>query len=114
MTLSTNNVDMSFLVRLFFEEKYSVFCDTLCRRLRRHIILPQNTAPMNNTHVYIKSHNSDFNNYSVMPLFLLRKIRTDERWRSLCGALVQLVLHVQYKKLVKWMDYLRAYLREMS
>ena len=28
---------------------------------------------MNKMYVYTKSHNSDFNKYSVMPLFLLRK-----------------------------------------
>ena len=28
-------------------------------------------VPRNNTHVYIKSHNSCFNNYSVMTLFEL-------------------------------------------
>ena len=33
-------------------------------------------VPRNNTHVYTKSHNSGFDNYSVMPFFRLRKKQT--------------------------------------
>ena len=36
----------------------------------QHIQMKLGThVPRNNTHIYTKSHNSGFNNYSVMPLF---------------------------------------------
>ena len=49
-------------------------------------------VPRNNTHVYIKSHNSGLNNYTEMPLFDLEKSRGN---LALTFAALVTLSHVQ-------------------